>query len=336
MSKLPVTYEDVLEAYRRIAPYIKRTPVETSRTFSKMSGYEVFMKLEVLQRTCAFKIRGALNKILSLNEEQLKRGVIACSAGNHAQGVAYSARLRGTKAVIVMPEGTPRPKVEATKGYGAEVILHGTVFDEALEYTMMLVRKYGYTFVHPFDDPYVIAGQGTIAIELFNQVKELDAIVVPIGGGGLISGIAVAAKEINPRIKIIGVQSKGAPSMKISIDKGEIVKLPYVNTIADGIAVKRPGELTFKIISEIVDDIVLVSDDDIMQAICLLLFRNKILAEPAGVAGLAAILFADIELPAGSKVATLISGGNIEPSLLKKIIERFQGNVLENTLKNVS
>ncbi|MCD6502678.1 MAG: threonine ammonia-lyase [Euryarchaeota archaeon] len=316
-----VAYKDILEAYERISPYIKRTPIETSRTFSDMSGYKVYMKLENLQKTGAFKIRGALNKVLSLSDEEIRRGIIACSAGNHAQGVAYSARLRGAKAVIVMPEGTPKPKVNATRNYGAEVILHGKVFDEALEYTMKLIEEKGYVFVHPFDDPKVIAGQGTIAIEILQDLKDFDAIVVPIGGGGLISGIAIAIKAVNPKIKVIGVQSKGAPSMKLSVEKGHVIELETINTIAEGIAVRRPGELTFKIISELVDDIVLVSDDDLKDTIYLLLTRNKLVGEPAGVAGLAAILFADLGIPKGAKIITLISGGNIGMDLLLNIIQ---------------
>jgi threonine dehydratase len=289
---------------------------------SRMTGQSVFLKLENLQMTGSFKERGALNKIAMLTPEQSTRGVIAASAGNHAQGVAYHATQRGIRAVIVMPLTTPLVKVTATRGFGAEVVLHGGNYDEACNEATRLCEEQGMTFIHPFDDPLVMAGQGTIGLELLEQIDDLQAVVVPIGGGGLIGGIACAVKEIRPSVRVIGVQTARLPSMVEARELHHPVTLEPATTIADGIAVRRAGEVTFPVVDKYVDEIVTVGEDEIASAILTLLEREKTLAEGAGATTLAALLQRRTSLPEGIRTAVLVSGGNIDVTLLSRIIER--------------
>ncbi|MDE6189958.1 MAG: threonine ammonia-lyase [Clostridia bacterium] len=285
------------------------------------AGCEVYLKTENLQVTGSFKVRGAYYKISQLSNAEKKKGVIACSAGNHAQGVALAAKKNGIKALICLPDGAPISKVEATRSYGAEICLVQGVYDDAYNRALKLKDEKGYTFIHPFNDPDVIAGQGTIGLEILNQIDDLDAIVVPIGGGGLISGVAFAAKSLKPSIKIYGVQASGAPSMEKSFKSKKIVKLDNVHTIADGIAVKEPGDLTFDIISKYVDDIVTVTDDEISAAILALIEKHKMVAEGAGAVSVAATMFGKIPTE-GKKICCLVSGGNIDVTILSRVIKR--------------
>ena len=284
-------------------------------------GTDLYLKTENLQVTGAFKIRGAYYKISQLSEEERQRGVVACSAGNHAQGVALAAQRYGIKAVICLPDGAPISKVEATRSYGAEICLVEGVYDDAYQKALSLRDEEGYTFIHPFDDPAVIAGQGTIALELAEQVPDLDAIIVPIGGGGLISGIAYTMKSLNPNVKIYGVQAAGAPSMMNSIRDSQIETLESVVTIADGIAVKQPGELTYELCSRYVDEIVTVTDDEISAAILALMEQHKLVTEGAGAVAVAAAMFGKVDLE-GKKTVCLLSGGNIDVTILSRVITR--------------
>ncbi len=320
-EKLAPKFSDIIEARKTLKPIVKFTTMEYSRLFSSMSGADVFMKLENLQSTGSFKVRGAFNKISHLHPEEVKNGVTCASAGNHAQGVAFASAQLGIHSKIFMPVFTPPLKVIATKGYGAEVVLVGSNFDEAYTEAKLYAEKSKATFVEPFDDPLIIAGQGTVGLEIIDQLENVDEIFVPIGGGGLISGIAIAAKQINPNIKIIGVESEGTASMKGSIEQNKVITLPKISSIADGIAVKRPGNLTFKIIQELVDDFLVVSDEEIAHITYLLLQRGKILAEPSGVVSLAAIAMQKRGCK-GKRVAAVISGGNIKMTLLEQILEK--------------
>jgi threonine dehydratase len=316
-----VTLRSIQDAMERIRGSIVVTPFVHSEKFSQQTGNAVFLKLENLQMTGAFKERGALNKILLLTEEERRRGVIAASAGNHAQAVAYHATKRGIKAQICMPLTTPLVKVSATRGYGAEVILVGANYDEACEEALRRSRQDGLTFIHPFDDEAVIAGQGTLGLEMLAQHGDLDALVIPVGGGGLISGIACAVKETNPKIRIIGVQSSKLASMKAALDQNKLVTLPANKTIADGIAVRVAGTLTFPLVRKYVDEIVTVDEEEIASAILQLLEKEKMLAEGAGAAATAALL--NKKTPNhGKKLGVLVSAGNIDVSLLSLIIER--------------
>lgn len=282
---------------------------------------DVYLKLECLQRTGSFKVRGACYKISQLSDEEKAHGVIACSAGNHAQGVALGATAHGIKSLICLPAGAPISKVEATKGYGADVCLVPGVYDDAYQKAIELRDEKGYTFVHPFDDPNVIAGQGTIGLELIDQVKDMDAVVVPVGGGGLISGVAFALKTLNPHIKVYGVQAAGAASMVQSLHVHKRECLSSVSTIADGICVKEPGELTYEICSKYVDDIVTVSEDEICAAILQLLEKEKVVAEGAGATSVAAVMFNKVPVK-GKKVICIVSGGNIDVTILNRVVER--------------
>ncbi|WP_026881840.1 threonine ammonia-lyase [Clostridium akagii] len=304
-----LTLNDVLEARERIRDICVYTKLIYSTEYSKEGGNEIYIKPENLQLTGAFKIRGALNKIGKLSDEKRKKGLISASAGNHAQGVAYAANKLGIEATIVMPETTPLIKVQATKSYGANVVLKGNVYDEAYDEAKRLEKENGYTFVHPFNDVDVMAGQGTIALEIIEELKDVDVIVVPIGGGGLISGISVAAKAINPNIKIIGVQAEGANSMKLSFDSGKLTFAEGIDTIADGAAVRKPGDIAFEVIKTHVDEIVTVSDKELMEAVYILLEKHKLVAETTGAMSLAALKKLDFK---GKKVVCLISGGNID------------------------
>ncbi len=315
-------YLEALQASRVLKGVIHRTPLDYSRTFSRITGGKVYMKLENLQKTGAFKVRGAYYKIYRLPEESKKKGVVAASAGNHAQGVAFAASAAGIPAIIVMPETAPISKIQATQGYGAKVVLHGLIYDDAYRKALEIAEETGATFIHPFDDPYIIAGQGSIAVEILQDLQDIDVVVVQIGGGGLISGIASVVKNtLGDHVKIIGVEPESAPKMKASIEAGRIVEIEARPSIADGLLTRKPGELTYKLVSELVDDIVTVSDDEIAHAILMLLERSKTVAEGAGAAGLAALLSGKIDVR-GKKVVTIISGGNIDVTLLSRIIMR--------------
>lgn len=282
---------------------------------------ELYLKTENLQVTGSFKVRGAYYKMSQLTDEEKAKGVIACSAGNHAQGVALAAQKNGIKATICLPDGAPISKIEATKSYGAEICLVNGVYDDAYKKALELRDEKGYTFIHPFNDPDVIAGQGTIALELYEQIPDLDAVIVPIGGGGLISGVAFAIKQLNPNVKVYGVQAAGAPSMKNSLADGKIETLPSVKTIADGIAVKEPGDLTYDICSKYVDEVVTVTDDEISAAILALMEQHKLVAEGAGAVPVAAVMFDKIDLK-GKKAVCVVSGGNIDVTILSRVIAR--------------
>ncbi len=282
---------------------------------------QLYLKTENLQLTGSFKLRGAYYKISQLSDEEKKRGVIACSAGNHAQGVALGATHNGIKALICLPAGAPISKVEATKGYGAEVCLVPGVYDDAYAKAVELRDKHGYTFVHPFDDPKVIAGQGTIGLEILEQLPEVEAVVVPIGGGGLIAGVAFAIKTLRPDVKVYGVQAAGAPSMYESVKKGEICHLNNVSTIADGIAVKQPGDLTYELCRKYVDEVVTVNDDETAAAILALMEKQKVVAEGAGAVAVAAVMFDKLPVK-GKKVVAVVSGGNIDVNTLNRVINR--------------
>lgn len=316
---MPVTIDQIRQAAEAISGNVIETPCLHSRTLSQITGAHVFLKFENLQFTASFKERGALNKLRSLDDRQRRAGVIAASAGNHAQGVAYHAQRLGIPAVIVMPKHTPGVKIERTRDYGAEVILHGELFDEAKLHALALAGQRGLTWIHPYDDEQVIAGQGTIALEMLRAQPALEILVVPIGGGGLIAGMAVAAAALKPGIEMIGVETTRFPAMYCAV-KGEPATFG-VTTIADGIAVKEPGALTLPIVRERVSDILLVDEGDIEQAIVMLLEVEKTVAEGAGASGLAAVL-AHRERLLGKRVGLVLSGGNIDPLMLAGIIKR--------------
>lgn len=316
---MTVTFEDIQQAARSIQGDIENTPLVHSRILSQISGAEVYLKLENLQFTASFKDRGALNKLLSLSGQERKKGIIAMSAGNHAQAVAYHAQRLAIPTVIVMPEFTPSIKVKHTRYFGAEVFLYGDSFDEAASYALEIGRERDLLLVHPYDDEKIIAGQGTIALEMLESQPKLDALIVPIGGGGLIAGIAIAAKAVKPGIKIIGVEAERYPAM-LSAIQNKTAEFG-VNTIAEGIAVKQPGKLTLPVVKDLVDDIVLVDEDKIEEAVLLLLEVEKTLAEGAGAVGLAALLKYRKEF-ADHKVGIIISGGNIDMPVLQSIIQR--------------
>ena len=316
-----VTLSEIQLALSRIRGSIYLSPCARSETFSQSTANQVYLKLDNLQRTGAFKERGALNKLLSLSPQERGGGVIAASAGNHAQGVAYHAGKLGIRAQIFMPLTTPLIKVSATRGYGADVVLHGANYDEACEEAVRRSQQFGLTFIHPFDDEVVIAGQGTMGLEILQQVPDVEAIVAPIGGGGLISGVACAVKETNPRVRVIGVQPARLPSMKVAVAEGKPVTLNAASTIADGIAVRRAGDRTLPLVQKYVDDIVTVEEEEIAHAILLLLEREKTLAEGAGAAAVAALISHKFEFD-GKKVAAVVCGVNIDVTLLSRIIER--------------
>lgn len=319
VAETVVSYDDICLAQKTLEPILRKTELIESTFFSKEYGNRVFLKPENFQVTGSFKIRGAYYKISKLSEEEKSRGVIAASAGNHAQGVGYAAQMLGVKATIVMPETTPIIKVEATKKFGVQVVLHGDTYDDACRKAYELEAENGYVFVHPFDDIDVMLGQGTVALEVLKELDDVDKILVPIGGGGLISGIALAAKMLKPGIKIIGVEPEGACCIARSLDENKVTELKKVDTMADGVAVKTPGALTFEVIKEYVDEVVTVSDSDILEAILLLMERHKMITEGAGalsVAGLKKLA------PEDKKVICVISGGNMDISTISAIINR--------------
>lgn len=314
-----LTIDSVYKASNVLKEVIRKTDVIYAPKLCP--GADLYLKTENLQVTGSFKVRGAYYKMTQLTEEEKARGVIACSAGNHAQGVALAAKKNGIKAVICLPEGAPISKVEATKSYGAEVCLVEGVYDDAYNRALELRDEKGYTFIHPFNDEEVIAGQGTIGLELAEQVSDMDAVLVPIGGGGLISGIAYTLKTVNPNIKVYGVQAAGAPSMKNSREKGTIEELPSVSTIADGIAVKKPGTLTYELCNKYVDEIVTVTDDEISAAILALMEQHKLITEGAGAVAVAAAMFGKVDIK-GKKTVCVLSGGNIDVTILSRVISR--------------
>jgi len=317
-----VTLEDVQAARQRIRDAVYLSPCARTETLSRLSRTHAYLKLDNLQMTGAYKERGALNKLLTLGEAERRRGLIAASAGNHAQAVAYHAGRLRVKATIVMPETTPIMKVANTRGHGARVVLHGSSYDEAYGEARRLEREEGLTFVHPFDDEAVIAGQGTIGPEILEQVPELDAVVVPMGGGGLVSGVAVAVKALAPSVKVIGVQTEALPCMLSAVEAGEIVTLDGASTIADGIAVKRAGDLTFEHVRRLVDEIVTVSEEEIASAILYLLEKEKTVAEGAGAVGVAALMHHRLAGVEGKRVCAVVSGGNIDVNVIARVIER--------------
>ena len=314
-----VTLDNVYRASQVLKPVVRKTDIIYA---SKLRGdAQIYLKTENLQLTGSFKVRGAGFMISQLSKEEKEKGVIACSAGNHAQGVALAAQKYGIKAVICLPDGAPISKVEATKSYGAEVVMVPGVYDDAYNHALKLRDEKGYTFVHPFDNEDVIAGQGTIGLEILNELENIDAVVVPIGGGGLISGIAYAIKHLSPNTKVYGVQAEGAASMYKSIKDGARGRLNSVSTFADGIAVKEPGVNTFDICSQYVDDIVTVSEDETSSAILALIEQHKMIAEGAGAVAVAAVMFNKLPV-AGKKVVCVVSGGNIDVTILSRVIER--------------
>ena len=315
-----VTLGMVLEARERLKKVVRRTDLVPYRVLGVPGKNEIFIKTENLQHTGAFKLRGAYNKIVQLTEEERAHGVIASSAGNHAQGVALAASMFGVKATIVMPEGAPLAKIAATRAYGAEVVLSGLVYDDAYQKAMELQQETGAVFVHPFNDPQVIAGQGSLGLEIMDDEPDIGTVVVPIGGGGLISGIAVAIKSLWPNVKIIGVQAAGAPSMQQSLREGHPITLSSAHTIADGIAVKTPGDLTYELCQKYVDEVVTVDEDEICNAILTLLEKCKIVAEGAGAVSVAALLHNKFK--AEGKIACLVSGGNIDVTTLQRILDK--------------
>ncbi|WP_380678981.1 threonine ammonia-lyase [Salinigranum sp. GCM10025319] len=317
-----LSLDDVLEAQPRVEAVARRTPLDYSHTFSRMSGAEVHLKLENFQRTGAFKIRGATNRIATLSEKEREAGVVTASAGNHAQGVALAATRAGVDSTIVMPEFAPISKVNATRRYGGRVVLHGVDYSEAQARAHEIEREEGRTYVHAFDDPVVMAGQGTLGLEILDQCPDVETVVVGIGGGGLISGIATAIKAQSPETRVVGVQAEGASSLADSLDKGEVVELDSVDTIADGIATRRVGEKTFEVIRERVDEVVTVSDEEIAMAVTHLLERAKTLVEGAGAVPLAAVLSEAFDYDEGEVIVPALCGGNIDLNVLTTVLMR--------------
>lgn len=314
-----ITFSDIEDAARVLKPIVHKTPLLSSRTFNQFSGNEVYFKAENFQRVGAFKIRGAYNKISSLSENERRRGIIAHSSGNHAQGVALACKLLGIRAVVVMPRDSLPNKVEAAKSYGAEVVFTGPTSDNRERTAQELIAKHGYTFVHPYDDEKIIAGQGTVALEIFQDVKELDYLVVPVGGGGLIAGCALAAKNLYPSVRVIGVETEGANDCYQSFRSKRIVKLDSVNTIADGMRTSSVGERNFAIIQKYVDDVLTVNDDDLLEMMKFFLERMKIVVEPTGAVAPAALM-KNVLGVRGKKVCAIISGGNIDGKRMKEIL----------------
>ncbi len=311
-----LTIRDFEEVRARIAPHIKHTPLLTSRQLSERTGFDVRLKAELFQRVGSYKIRGPLNKFALMPEEQKRRGVVCSSAGNHAQGVALAARIHGIRAVICMAKNATPAKIAATKAYGGEVVLHGMIWDEANEKAKELVRTEGLTYVHPFDDEQLIAGQGTLGLEVVQDWPELDAIVVPIGGGGLISGVSMAIKSHNPKVRVIGVESSDGPAMQRSIAAGQLETIDC-KTIIDGLRVKRAGEINFSVVQRYVDEIVALPDTDIFDAMLFVMERCKLVVEGAAAAPVAALLHGLVKMPPGSRVVAVLSGGNLNLDQLR-------------------
>ncbi len=316
-----LSVKEVESAAKRLKSVVHSIPLSSSKTFSNLTGAEVYLKYENQQKTGSFKVRGAYNKIMKLHETGELSSVVASSAGNHAQGVAYSANSIGIPATIVMPKSTPIAKVSATQGYGAKVVLHGTCYDDAYDKAREICKEDNAVFIHPFDDEDVMAGQATIGLEILKDLPNVDMIFIPVGGGGLVAGVAAYIKQINPRIKIIGVQAEGAPAICNSFKQPEIVVSEKIRTIADGIAVKCPGTITMEHINQFVDEVVTVSDAEIAETILLLLERTKQIVEPAGATSLAAVIHNRVDVK-NKKVVCVLSGGNIDVSFIHKIVEK--------------
>lgn len=314
---LSLTRDDFEAARARVAPHTYHTPLLTSRSLSEATGFDMRLKAELFQKGGSYKVRGPTNLIGQLTDEEKARGVICSSAGNHSQGVAIAARQHGVKAVVCMAENATPSKIAATEGYGAEVILHGTIWDEANEKALELVEERGLTYIHPFDDPRLIAGQGTVGLEIMEDFPGVDVIVVPIGGGGLISGVSMAAKSINPDVRIIGVESSGAPAMKLSVEAGHQVTLDEVDCVIDGLRVRRIGYNTRSVAARFVDEIVTLPDQQIFEALLWLMERAKLVAEGAAAAPVGALLQGLVKAPAGAKVVAVLSGGNLDTEQLR-------------------
>ena len=319
MNNADLVLDDFYRAHKRIKNSVHQTPVQSATLLGQDIGVELYLKCENLQKTGSFKVRGVLNKVLHLDRDSKSRGVVTASAGNHAQALAWASRTIQTPCTVVMPQSAPRSKVKASEGYGAEVILHGTVF-EVFEKSLEVAQERKLTFVHPFEDSNIIAGHGSVGLEILEQLGNVDIIVVGIGGGGLISGIAAAVKLQKPGIRVFGVEPAGADSMRRSLDEGRAVKLEKVDTIADGLASPMAGEINFEFVKKYVDDVVIVTDDEIIEAMSLLLSRCKLLAEPAGAASVAALLNGRIHCSEGERVAAVVSGGNIDIDRLKELV----------------
>lgn len=316
-----ICMDDIFTAREKMSGMIHQTPLDFSKTFSNLSKNEVYLKLENLQKTGSFKVRGSFNKMLSLRKHEVEKGVIAASAGNHAQGVAFSSHLLNIPCTIIMPKGAPISKILATRQYGAEVELHGSVFDEALNYALDLKQQTEAAFVHPFDDQFIVAGQGTVGLEILAQLPDVEAVVCPIGGGGLIAGLAMAIKEQKPDVLVYGIEALACPSMKQSLQSNKVVSIDSSPTMADGIAVKKPGELPFQIVQKYVDDIFCVDEMEIARTMLMMLERSKLLVEGSGACSLASLLYHKLPLE-GKKTVAVISGGNVDVSFISRIIER--------------
>jgi threonine dehydratase len=314
---LPFTKADFEQARARMGDFVSHTPLLTSRLLSERTGFEVRVKAEMFQRGGSYKIRGPMNKFAQLTEEQKRRGVICSSAGNHAQGVALAAARYGIKAVVCMAENATTSKIEATRAYGADVVLHGTIWDEANEKARALVAEKGYTYIHPFDDEQLIIGQGTVGLEIYQDWPQVEVAIVPIGGGGLISGVATALKACNPAIRIVGVESSGAPGMTRSVHEGALVTLDRVDCIIDGLRVKRVGTLNYEIVRQYVDDLVTLPDDQIFDAVVWIMSHLKVVPEGAAAAPVAALLHGLVQAPPGAKVVCVLSGGNVNLDQLR-------------------
>jgi threonine dehydratase len=311
-----LSLRDFTDARSRIAAHIKHTPLLTSRQLSELTGFDVRLKAEMFQRVGSYKIRGPLNKFALMAEEQKRRGVVCSSAGNHAQGVALAAKIHGIRAVVCMAQNATRSKVAATKAYGAEVVLHGNIWDEANEKAKELAKRDGLTYVHPFDDEQLIAGQGTLGLEIAQDWPQVDAVVVPIGGGGLISVVAMAVKSHNPKVRVIGVESSDGPAMKQSVEAGHLETIDC-RTVIDGLRVKRVGEITFSVVQRFVDEVVALPDKDIFDAMLWVMERCKLVVEGAAAAPVAALLHGLVKLPSGSRVVCVLSGGNVNLDQLR-------------------
>ncbi|MGI9627631.1 MAG: threonine ammonia-lyase [Longimicrobiales bacterium] len=309
--------EDFEAARQNVAPHVHHTPLLTSRTLSELTGLDVRLKAEIFQKGGAYKVRGPMNKIARLSDAERARGVICSSAGNHSQGVALAARQYGVRAVVVMAENATPSKIAATEGYGARVVLHGTIWDEANEKALELVQSEGLTYIHPFDDPDLIAGQGTVGLEIIEDFPEVELAIVPIGGGGLISGVSMALKSINPDIRVVGVESSGAPAMKRSVEEGRRVILDEVDCIIDGLRVKQVGENTRSVVARFVDEIVTLPDEQIFNAVVWLMERAKVVAEGAAASPVGALLEGLVKAPPGTKTVCVLSGGNLDVEQLR-------------------
>jgi threonine dehydratase len=306
-----LTLSDFQEAHKHVSAHARRTPLLTSRLLSEQTGYTVRLKAEVFQKTGSYKIRGPLNKFRHLTAEQRSRGVVCSSAGNHAQGVAFAASIHQMRSVVVMATNATQSKVDATRAYGAEVVRHGNIWDEANEKARELVESRGLTYIHPFDDIQLITGQGTLGLEIYQDWSDVDVVIVPIGGGGLISGTAMALKACNPKIRVIGVESSGAPGMRRSVDSGHVVTLDEVDCVIDGLRVKRVGETTFSVVQKYVDDIVTLPDSQIFEALIWTMQHTKLVVEGAAAAPIGALLQGLVKMPTGTRVVCVLSGGNI-------------------------